>query len=379
MERSDKDLTTPWPLEQIGMDRVFSKDPSLNGEGVIIGSVDTGVDPNHESLRGKIISFFDTKRREVTFPVDRGGHGTHTIGTMIGGETDTLDRIGVAPAAKLVAAGSLGSVDDVFAGMEHMLDPDGNPDTDDFPRVINNSWGGTGKSLEVLYKAITAWEASGILAVFAAGNSGDGPMTVTKPSEHPSVLTVAALDRDGMVTDFSSRGPASFESRRLQKPDLSAPGKDVRSAIPGNKYAKYSGTSMAAPHVAGVAALLIQRFPSLNPRQLRGILVLSAKRKNELGELDSSATWNPAYGHGQVSAPDALNLAQRVNGGGTSPFELATPFLKSPFALKADQISAMDTVFSSKRALFSSVQGPAGSKNSFREAIQWQSPDQFFN
>jgi len=301
-------------FKDISLDRLASEQPKIDGTGVVLGSVDTGVDATHAALRGKVVGFFDAAKNQVTEPFDFQQHGTHTIGTMIGGDRDQM-RIGVAPGAKVIATAALTGYDAMIRGMEFMADPDRNPNTSDFPRVINNSWNSGGApDQEMFYRAIAAWEAIGILPVFSAGNAGPRPQTITAPKEHPASFAVAATGPGGKVTGFSSRGPAVFRGQRVAKPEVSAPGQDIVSAIPGDRLGALSGTSMAAPHVAGVAALMLQVNPNLNPAQLRELLVKSSMFVDINGNSLPNQIWNQAYGYGRLNAFAAVTLAARTRG-----------------------------------------------------------------
>lgn len=302
----------PYSLKDLGLDKLFEEQPKIDGSGVFIGSVDTGIDGKHSALQGKLGVFFDAAKGARVEPFDTDTHGTHTVGTMVGGDRRTV-KIGVAPGAKVIGTAALAGYDEMLKGMEFMLDPDGKPETPDFPRAINNSWNCNGApDVELFYRAINAWEAAGILPVFSAGNSGPGDETITKPHEHPSVVAVAATGEDGKVTKFSSRGPSKYKGQVTQKPDLSAPGDKIVSSVPGGRMEAMSGTSMAAPHVTGVAALLLQVNPKLTPVQLREIFGKSAMFVDVNGNSIDKPIWNKAYGIGRMNAHAAVKLAAQA-------------------------------------------------------------------
>lgn len=311
--RADRDILTgdgwQYGLEDMGLDQLYAASPDIDGRGVIVGSIDTGVDGSHPALAGKVHSFYDASTKQTGTPRDFDRHGTHTIGTMIGGDRQNI-KIGVAPGAKVMAVAGLNSYANVLESMEWILDPDKNSNTLDFPRVINNSWNSqNGPDVELFYRAISAWEAVGILPVFSAGNAGPGDMTITKPHEHPAVFVVAASGPGGAIASFSSRGPAKYRDQITQKPDVSAPGVDVISTVPGGRLEKLSGTSMAAPHVTGTVALLLQINPKLNPQQLREILVKSSRFVDVNGNTVEKQVWSKTYGFGRSSA---FNAAKTV-------------------------------------------------------------------
>ncbi|WP_089009747.1 S8 family serine peptidase [Micromonospora viridifaciens] len=261
-----------WNVSLIGADRVWSE-LGVTGSGVVVGSSDSGVDGRHPALaagfRGGDDSWYDPWEHRRA-PGDRGGHGTHTIGSAVG-----RNGIGVAPGAQWVGCvnldRNLGSPAHYLDCLQFMLAPfpaGGNPFTDGrpdrAPDVLTNSWGCPpieGCDPGALRPATAALAAAGILVVAAAGNSGPYCGSVADPpAPYPDVLTVGAVDRARQLTSFSSRGPAAGG---LAKPDLVAPGAGVPSAFPGGGYATLDGTSMATPQVAGVVALMWSANPAL--------------------------------------------------------------------------------------------------------------------
>ncbi|MFJ8833877.1 S8 family serine peptidase [Micromonospora aurantiaca] len=261
-----------WNISLIGADRVWSE-LGVTGSGVVVGSADSGVDGRHPALasgfRGGDDSWYDPWEGRRS-PADRGGHGTHTLGSAVG-----RDGIGVAPGASWVGCVNLdrnmGSPARYLDCLQFMLAPfpeGGDPLTDGRPSrapdVLTNSWGCPpveGCDPGALRPATAALTAAGILVVAAAGNTGPSCGSIADPpAPYPDVLTVGAVDRQRRVTEFSSRGPAP-DGRA--KPDLVAPGAAVVSAMPGGGYAALDGTSMATPQVAGVVALMWSANPAL--------------------------------------------------------------------------------------------------------------------
>lgn len=261
-----------WNVSLIGADRVWSE-LGVTGAGVVVGSSDSGVDGRHPALaagfRGGADSWYDPWEH-TRAPADRGGHGTHTVGSAVG-----RDGIGVAPGAQWVGCvnldRNLGSPAYYLDCLQFMLAPfpaGGDPFTDGRPQrapdVLTNSWGCPsieGCDPGALRPATAALAAAGILVVAAAGNTGPYCGSVADPpAPYPDVLTVGAVDRARQLTGFSSRGPAAGG---LAKPDLVAPGAAVPSAFPGGGYATLDGTSMATPQVAGVVALMWSANPAL--------------------------------------------------------------------------------------------------------------------
>ena len=245
-------------------------DLGRHGEGVVVANLDTGVDVTHPDLasswRGGTDSWFDPYGQHPTTPTDVNGHGTWTMGVMVGGDAGGT-ALGVAPAAKWIAAkifddqGTATTLA-IHRAFQWLLDPDGNPSTDDAPDVVNGSWtmGAAGCDLEFQLD-LRALRAAGVLPVFAAGNGGPGAGTSFSPANNPEALAVGSTSLADAVDSISSRGPSACDGSTF--PDLVAPGVDVRTTDLYGGYATESGTSLAAPEVAGALALLLGAFPGL--------------------------------------------------------------------------------------------------------------------
>lgn len=312
-----------WGLGAIRAQQVWSA-LGRDGSGVRIGSIDTGVDASHPDLAGKVIAWRDFVNGRAT-PYDDNGHGTHTVGTMVGGRAGVAP-VGVAPGArvlvaKALAADSWGRGSDLLAAGQWLADPDGDPATPDHPAVINNSWGSDASQSTWYRQMVRTWRAAGIVPVFAAGNNGPGPSTVMNPASYPESIAVAAHDQGNRAAPFSARGPVIWQNpdgsgpaagTDLGKPDLAAPGVGIISTV-GGGYAAYSGTSMAAPHVAGVVALMRQANPALTPDRVHAVLRETATDIAEpghdastgAGRVDALAAVMRAAGIESVPAPPA--------------------------------------------------------------------------
>jgi subtilisin family serine protease len=309
-----------WGLAAIRAPEVW-RDYGLDGTGVRVGVIDTGVDAAHPDLLGKVLAWRDFVN-ERPGPYDDQGHGTHVAGTIAGGSASGLP-VGVAPGARLVVAKALdrdgqASVSTLLAAAQWMTDPDGNPATADFPSVVNASWGAPDDpASDALRPLLRRWRELGILPVFAAGNSGPRG-TVSVPAAWPEAFAVGALGPGGRVARFSSRGSRAMQEAGTGapslKPDVAAPGLGIVSALPGGGYVAHGGTSMAAPHVAGVAALLRQAAPGLSVAAVEAVLRRSAEdveapgpdRRSGAGGVDAQAALTAL--RGPVESPPGLRV-----------------------------------------------------------------------
>lgn len=253
---------------------------AVTGQGVTIAIIDTGIDYRHPDLGGcfgpgcKVIGGFDFVNGDED-PLDDNGHGTHVAGIAAanGGVR------GVAPDAHLVAYKALdlngnGFNSVVIAAIERAVDPDGDPLTDDAADVISMSLGSDEASTGPLALAANRAMGAGVVVVAAAGNYG-GYRSVQSPGVAEQIVTVGAADNNGQIAGFSSRGPV--EDKDFVKPELVAPGVDIRSTWLGGDYHVLSGTSMATPHVAGAAALMRQLHPTLDSQEIKALLVNNSR------------------------------------------------------------------------------------------------------
>lgn len=317
-----------WNITLIGADKVWNEF-GITGQGVIIGQSDSGVDGNHPALRdsyrgleeGDDYNWFDPWDG-TSSPNDEGGHGTHTLGTVLGG-----GGIGVAPGAQWIGCvnlnRNLGNPALYLDCMQFMLAPfpqGGNPLADGDParaaHVLNNSWGCPpieGCDPNSLKPAVEALRAAGIFVVVSTGNDGPNCETVNAPlALYDSVFSVGAIDAFGNVADFSSRGPVAVDGSGRIKPDIAAPGVEVFSSLPEGTYGANSGTSMAGPHVAGVVALLWSAQPTLVGDMDRTEQILIDTAQPFFGAVNGCSEGNApstAYGFGVVDAYRAVAAA----------------------------------------------------------------------
>ncbi len=265
-----------WGIADINADDVWAT-YGVTGEDIVVANIDSGVQYNHPALvnqyRGNNgdgtfdhdYNWFDAAGSSPDFPQDFNSHGTHVMGTMVG-DDGAGNQIGVAPGATWIAAnGCCPSDQALIDSGEWILAPtdlDGNnADASKRPHIVNNSWGTTVPSNDPFMEdVIVAWEAAGIFGVFANGNSGPNCNTSGAPGSRILSYSVGNYQSSHVIAASSGRGTGQGGET---KPNISAPGSSVRSAVPGNGYGLKTGTSMASPHVAGAVALLWSAAPAL--------------------------------------------------------------------------------------------------------------------
>ena len=298
----------------------------LTGKGRLVCSFDTGVDVGHPALAAKwhghtsnLSSSWFSMAEPAALPNDNTGHGTHTMGILVGSEN--ADTIGVAFDAQWITAGVIdqgrplsSTISDILAAFQWALDPDGNSNTtDDVPDVILNSWG-VPKGLfapcdATFWTAIDNVESAGIVTVFAAGNEGPSAKSMRNPADRATSpfnsFAVGAVDNNKVVGDFSSRGPSSCDTSQ-HKPEVVAPGVGIRSSVRGGGYGFMTGTSMAAPYIAGLVALVRQFNPDATVEQIKNAIVLSCQDLGPFGD-------DNAYGYGLPDASKILDFIPPPN------------------------------------------------------------------
>lgn len=244
----------------------------VRGQNVVVASMDTGVDLQHPDLvsrwRGGANSWFDPYGEHPLIPTDLNGHGTWTMGVMVG-QSSSGPAVGIAPDARWIAVKifndrNRATAAAIHRGYQWLLDPDGDPTTSDAPQVVNNSWdfGAPGCNL-TFQNDLNILRAAGILPIFAAGNFGPSISSDASPANNPGAFAVGAVDNLDQILAFSSRGPTDCGSASRVYPSLVAPGSDIYTTDRYQLYTTESGTSLSSPHVAGGLALLLSRFPGL--------------------------------------------------------------------------------------------------------------------
>jgi subtilisin family serine protease len=296
-------------LKKIGVPELRKNFPNFSGKGVRVGVLDTGIAITHRDLKGKLRAYKNFSPANELEPRDDFGHGTHVAGTIVGGNFSGQE-IGVAPEAELIVGrifdGNGESTRElILKSMQWMADPDENPETEDFAQVINSSWSDDEPyadrdwDSEPFCKIIDSWVSLNMIPVFSAGNTGPSAGTINLPAGCPNAFSVGATEYNDRSPHFSSTGPAVWKSVSLMKPEISAPGFHVKSANKYGGYEEMSGTSMAAPHVTGAFAILLQAHPKANAEQIKNAMLAGAK---DLGAPSQDAI----FGWGRVDIIKSL-------------------------------------------------------------------------
>lgn len=354
-------------LDVIGAPAMWAM--GYTGRGRLVCGIDTGVRGTHNQLadrwRGLRVPWqhaWHDPRGLTMFPADLGSnpvhHGSHTMGTIVGGDSANGDTVGVAPGAEWIAAFGIGSDDlntlDLIECLEWTADPDGDPNTTaDVPDVLNSSWrfrtaGILQPCNNIMDGIIEHLEAVGVIVIWAAGNEGSGSSTIGYPPNSGTAFgtnfSVGSVNgADTTISFSSSRGPTPCAVDSI-KPEVVAPGVAIRSCFGNgdNSYGTISGTSMAAPHVAGAAAILRQVAPQATPAEIKQALFLSAIDRGAVGEDNT-------YGRGLINIPAAADSLSAIMGGPdlrveTEQLTVAAGIASASEAGKGDSLQAGDTV-----------------------------------
>jgi subtilisin family serine protease len=312
-----------WNLSLIGAPQVWSTYGNA-GEGIVVASIDTGVEYSHPALvrqyRGNLGggsfnhsgSWHDPANDCGGAPCDTAGHGTHTMGTLVG-DDGVGNQIGVAPGARWIACkgctAAICPTSSLIACAQWILAPGG--DAANRPNIVNNSWVGNGGD-DWFQSYLKSWIAAGIFPAFANGNTGPGCGTAGSPGDYPEAFASGATDINDNTPIFSSRGPSAFLDD--VKPDVTAPGVDIYSAFPGGRYGYLSGSSVASPHTAGTVALLWAIRPGYrgNIAGTESLLIDNAAVRTTTetcGGIAGGASPNNTYGSGRIDAKQTVDAA----------------------------------------------------------------------
>jgi subtilisin family serine protease len=322
--------TVEWNVDKIRAPEVWTQ--GLSGAGTVVASIDSGVDFTHPALAAQYrglcpfppfdhsCSFFDAVDGQAQ-PYDDHGHGTHVTGTMVGGDGPGAftNDIGVAFGAKWIAAKAfnyqgIGLLTWIIAASQWVMEPGGSAALR--PQVINNSWSFAKCAVFFGFDSanpliLNSWRASGMLPVFAIGNTlVAAPGTAKSPGDLKLAFGSGATDRNDILAHYSGRGPSCDALLTTVKPDVAAPGTSIRSAVPqglGGGYKVMSGTSMAAPHVSGAAAVVIQAAGGVGSISVADLETTIRNTAIDLGPAGA----DNQYGHGRIDLFQAVALAAK--------------------------------------------------------------------
>ncbi|ODN02581.1 Bacillopeptidase F [Orchesella cincta] len=317
-----KTSRTPGILAEWGIEKIQAEEAweIANGTGIVVSNIDTGVRYTHEAVRDNYRSdygWFDPYSG-TDAPNDGNGHGTHTMGTIAGSKDS---GVGVAPGATWVACKGCSTSSCTESALTACGEwtvcptlPDGSAeDCSKAPHLSSNSWGG-GRG-DLWYESVTeAMIAAGIVPLFSIGNSGPYCGTSNSPGDLRRVIGVGSTNVADEISYFSSVGPAA--DGRI-KPEISAPGEDVRSSVPDSdtSYGTKSGTSMACPHAAGAVALLLSVNPDLTFAQVRQALIDTVdtdltSQNDVCGGIADNQFPNHHFGFGRINALKLVEAAK---------------------------------------------------------------------
>jgi len=374
VEAKDEINALDWGITDTNADEFWTTFGN-QGTGILVANIDTGVQWDHSALDqayecaadpSSAACWLDPNTADCSGtsggPCDNNGHGTHTMGTMVGDDDPTLTyQVGMAPDATWIAckgcATNSCSDADLNACADWILQPGGS--TANRPQIVNNSWGGGGG--DTWYESkVTAWRAAGIFPAFSAGNSGPTCGSIGSPGDYQVSFGTANHQSSRAINPDSSRGPSTFGHDPYTKPNLSAPGTSICSSTPGNTWnCGYSGTSMAAPHVAGAVALLWSCNPDLTGEIDATFQLLQSTADAPAAATcgvppDSQGNYDFGYGYLNVLAAGNVTCSTAVTGTleGTVTDDLGNP-------IEGADVSAVNGLLNG--AQIQATTGPDGS------------------
>ncbi len=360
--------TVEWGVQRVRAPELWTL--GITGTGIVVADLDTGVKWDHPALKAAYrgwdgitvthdFNWFDAAGASIgmttTTAFDDNGHGTHTVGTILG-DDQAGNQVGVAPGARWIGCRNMlfnvGSVARYSACFQFAMAPTdvfgNNPNPAKAADITSNSWGCFPPETEVgcadptaLITVTQTLRDAGIFVIASAGNSGPSCSSVSSaPAMLDQAFTVGASNSFNTIAGFSSRGPSSLTGR--VKPDVVAPGENVRSSTSDGAYGLKSGTSMAGPHVAGVTALLLSAAPELRGQisEVEQILRRTAQPINlgeNCGSVPGTARPNNTYGYGLIDAKAAVDEALRLR----NPAVVQTP---NPLPNTTDPITVTFTL-----------------------------------
>ncbi|HET7843521.1 MAG TPA: S8 family serine peptidase [Xanthomonadales bacterium] len=333
-----------WNVTRVRAPEVWAA--GANGEGVVVGDQDTGFQWDHPALKSKYRGWNGTSANhdynwydaihgllgsgtnpcgvDAPAPCADASHGTHTMGTILG-DDGAGNQVGMAPGAKWIGCRNMergaGRPSTYIECFEWFMAPrpvgslvGGDPSR--APHIISNSWGcpvgpppnGEDCVVDSIRQTIENVRNAGILVVVAAGNSGSSCSSVTDPPAiYAASFTIGATTSSDAIASYSGRGPVTVDGSNRLKPDITAPGSGIVSSVPGGGYASSSGTSMATPAVAGVAALLMSANPALkgNPAAVEQLLrqtAIPTTSAQNCGTFPGASIPNAVFGYGRIDA-----------------------------------------------------------------------------
>ncbi|WP_328404616.1 S8 family serine peptidase [Streptomyces sp. NBC_00390] len=316
-----------WNIDRIKAPQVWDQF-GVRGEGMVVANIDSGVDHQHPAVRGQYrglgaggaydhnYNWFDPAGVCAgAAPCDNNDHGTHTMGTMVG-DDGGANKIGVAPGAKWIAAKgcetSSCSEASLLASGQWIVAPTDlnrqNPRPDLAPHIVNNSWGSSVHD-DWYQQIVDTWRAAGIFPAFSNGNSGPSCATSGSPGDYTASYSSGAFDINNTIASFSSRGAGPGGTI---KPNIAAPGVNVRSSVRNGGYGSFSGTSMASPHTAATVALMWSAAPALEGdiAQTEALLDGTAVDTDNT-TCGGTAADNNVFGEGRLDALAAVQAAPR--------------------------------------------------------------------
>lgn len=287
-----------WGMEKIQAPAAW--DVTTGSESVIVAVVDTGINYNHEDFDPSLIIKGPNYAYGTSDPMDDNGHGTHVAGTIGAIGNNGIGVVGINWKVKIMAikvlnSGGSGSLSTIAQGIQYAAD--------NGAKVVNMSLGGSGNCPSTMTNVLSYAAGKGVTLVAAAGNNNNNAAYFC-PASNPNVITVSATDSQDRKAAFSNYGDTV---------EVAAPGVSILSTH-GSSYDWLNGTSMASPHVAGLAGLILAKNPSFSPQQVRDTLTSTA---DDLGTVGK----DPYYGYGRINACKALG----GTGCGTTPTPTATP------------------------------------------------------